>query len=161
MAKQTARRDAKPSAKPARDAQAKQRKGGSEERYTVDQVIEAIRASSGIISLAAQKLRCSRQTVYDYKNKYPAIVAACEETEEETLDLAEAVLKKQIQAENMTAVIFYLKTKGKKRGYTERVEASGPNGGPIPVEFNADDARRNIFSKLQRIAEAQAARKVA
>ena len=39
-----------------------------------------------------------------------------------TLDFAESQLHKQIMDGNTTATIFYLKTKGKNRGYVERSE---------------------------------------
>jgi len=38
------------------------------------------------------------------------------------LDFAESQLHKQIKEGNSTSTIFYLKTKGKKRGYIERQE---------------------------------------
>ena len=44
------------------------------------------------------------------------------------LDFAESQLHKQIQAGNTTATIFYLKTKGKGRGYIERTEYTGKDG---------------------------------
>jgi hypothetical protein len=36
-----------------------------------------------------------------------------------------------IQNEDTAATIFYLKTKGKKRGYIERQELTGNEGAPI------------------------------
>jgi hypothetical protein len=38
------------------------------------------------------------------------------------LDFAESQLHKQISEGEVSATIFYLKTKGKKRGYIEKVE---------------------------------------
>ena len=42
--------------------------------------------------------------------------------------MAESQLHKQILDGNTTATIFYLKTKGKKRGYVERQEITGVDG---------------------------------
>jgi hypothetical protein len=44
------------------------------------------------------------------------------------LDFAESQLHKQIGDQNTSATIFYLKTKGKKRGYVERQEITGIDG---------------------------------
>jgi hypothetical protein len=45
--------------------------------------------------------------------------AAVEELSDVAIDFAESQLHKQIKDGNSTATIFFLKTKGKKRGYVE------------------------------------------
>jgi hypothetical protein len=52
------------------------------------------------------------------------------------LDFAESQLHQQIGNNNTTATIFYLKTKGKKRGYIERQEITGADG--IPNNFQIE-----------------------
>ena len=56
------------------------------------------------------------------------------------LDFAESQLHKQIQDGNTAATIFYLKTKGKRRGYIERQEITGAEGLPndIKIEIITD-----------------------
>ena len=48
--------------------------------------------------------------------------------------MAESEALKQIKQGNTAIIIFTLKTLGKSRGYVERTEVSGPNGGPIVVK---------------------------
>lgn len=91
-------------------------------KFTPEQMIEALEKAGGLVSYAAKMLNCSRPTVYNYIKEFPEVRAAFEDATETNLDTAEAVLLKQIRQENMTAVIFYLKTKGKHRGFVERVE---------------------------------------
>ena len=60
------------------------------------------------------------------------------------LDFAESQLHQQIKTGNSTATIFFLKTKGKKRGYVERQEISHEfESGNISfiVEGNEPDVR--------------------
>jgi hypothetical protein len=49
-----------------------------------------------------------------------------DEIQEAMLDLVEAKLREKVNEGNMTAIIFYLKTKGKQRGYVERSEQTAP-----------------------------------
>src|SRR5262245_31152167 len=101
------------------------------ERFTVDEVAEALSSSKGIIAAAAAKLGTSRQTVYEYVQRHPELAAVRSEATDATLDFAESRLLEGIEAGNLTAIIFYLKTKGKQRGYVERAERTGADGGPI------------------------------
>lgn len=58
------------------------------------------------------------------------------------LDFAESELFKQIKEGNITGVIFFLKTKGKKRGYIERSEFDHTTKGEkinVSINIAGDD----------------------
>ena len=92
------------------------------QEYSAEQIAKALIDANGIIATAAKRLGCTRQTVYNYIGKDKTVAAARDEAKETTLDWVESQLMKQIGTGNMTAIIFYLKTQGKGRGYVERLE---------------------------------------
>lgn len=101
-------------------------------KYTVEQVEEALRLSAGLLYGAAEKLRCAPSTVTNYVKRHKRLQRAIEEAKESTLDMAEAQLINLMQEGDRTAIIFYLKTQGKERGYIERQELTGAaDGDPI------------------------------
>jgi len=76
-----------------------------------------------------------------------------EETVELNLDTAESQLMSLIANGNLRAVIFYLKTKGKARGYVERVEATGSGGGPIKIDIETvRNARQRNLELVHKTA---------
>ena len=94
-------------------------------KFKVEHVEEALRASGGVVSDAAQKLAdaygsCSPASVRNYIFRHKSLQRVAEEVIEANLDLAESALLTAIAQGNLTAVIFYLKTKGRSRGYVER-----------------------------------------
>ena len=103
------------------------------QKYTVTDVIEALTKREGRVAIAAEDLGCSAQTIYNYGKRYPSIAAFIEHKNEKRLDMAENALWELVMAGNLGAVIFYLKTQGKRRGYTERTELTGDDGGPVKL----------------------------
>lgn len=103
------------------------------EKFTAKQMVEALKSTRGFVSLAASRLKCSVRTVQNYVERYPSVKQAKEEAREMMIDIAEGKLYEQIQQDNMTAIIFFLKCQGKKRGYTERQEVTGAEGNPLEV----------------------------
>lgn len=94
---------------------------------TAEQAIEAVRESKGFVTTVAARLGCTRQYIYKLAEKYPTVKAAIDEEREGVKDFAEGKLLEQINAGNITAIIFYLKTQAKGRGYVERTESTNLN----------------------------------
>ncbi len=92
------------------------------EYFTIEQIEEALKNSKGLISLAAVELGCVFATVTNYIKRYKTLQKSLEEINETNLDFCESKLLQQINEGNTTAIIFYLKFKGKRRGYCERQE---------------------------------------
>lgn len=101
--------------------------------FTAAEVIEAIKGSKGFVSTIANRLGCQRTYIYKLLEKYPTAKEALENEREGNKDFVEGKLMQQIDAGNITAIIFYLKTQGKDRGYIERQEVTGADGGQLQV----------------------------
>jgi hypothetical protein len=105
------------------------------------QIEKALQATGGFMSLAAQRLGCSYKTVWRRVQGSAKLQAALTEICDKKLDVAEAALMKAIGSGEAWAVCFYLKCKGKQRGYVERQELTGKDGGPIiSQEVDVPDA---------------------
>lgn len=85
-------------------------------------LLEALEKSLGVVTTACKIVDCNRSTFYKYYNNDKDFKSSVDELQNLTLDFAESQLHQQIKDGNTTATIFYLKTKGKKRGYVERKE---------------------------------------
>lgn len=116
-------------------------------RYTVQQVEAALRQTGGLRSGAAQRLGCSPAAITGYLRRHPQLEQVIAEVVESQLDTAEHGLLSAIREGNLSAIIFFLKCKGKHRGYVERGEVTGPDGAPILV----GDLGRLTDEQLHRI----------
>lgn len=96
-------------------------------------IIKTLEANAGIITAAAEKLGWTREYLSRLINGSEKLRAACDEIGESMVDLAEGKLLLALRSGNMTAIIFYLKTKGRARGYVERAEWTGNDGGPVEI----------------------------
>ena len=94
---------------------------------------EALIKSGGFVSQTAKMLGVTSQAIYLRLKKSPELQAVKEAIEEAYLDLAESKLISQVNEGNLGAICFYLKCKGKQRGYVERQEHTGADGKPIEI----------------------------
>src|SRR4051812_1501033 len=98
---------------------------GNKEKFTVEQVEKALRASGGLYMPAAQKIAvatgrtCVPNTIKNMVKRHSHLGKVCEEIREEFLDLAESGLRGLVRARHPAAIIFTLKTIGRGRGYVE------------------------------------------
>ena len=82
--------------------------------------LAALLNSDGNISKACGQTNISRTTIYDWIKKDDGFKDKVSYVSEELLDMAEDQLLTMIRNGNLTATIFYLKTKGQARGYIEK-----------------------------------------
>src|SRR3990167_6210629 len=92
---------------------------------TADQAVKAITGSKGFVTVIAKRLNVSPRHVYRVIDKYATAQEALETEREGMKDFAEGKLFEKINAGDTTALIFYLKTQAKDRGYVERQEVAG------------------------------------
>ena len=85
-------------------------------------ILEALEKNLGIVTTACKQVGIGRTTFYDWLKEDEDFKKKVDEINNVALDFTESKLFKLIERENPTAIIFHLKTKGKKRGYVERIE---------------------------------------
>jgi len=102
-----------------------------------ESMLQALEKSLGVVTVACKQSDTPRSTYYKWLKEDVEFSKAVKEIENIALDFAESQLHSQMRDGNTSATIFYLKTKGKKRGYVERQEldvSSGEN--PFNVSVN-------------------------
>jgi len=98
----------------------------------------------GCVSTAAKVLGYARSSLVFRVAKSEELQKAVKDARDSLCDLAEAALKKKLEADDpeLGAITFALKTLGKDRGYVERTEVDHSEGvrvaGMSPDEFFAD-----------------------
>lgn len=104
-------------------------------------MLEALKASGGNISIACAKAGVSRQSHYNWIDKFDSYKKEVDNIEASNVDLAETMLMKNIREGKETSLIFFLKTKGRDRGYIEKhaVEHSNPDGTMRPIISMTDE----------------------
>ena len=83
---------------------------------------EALWKSMGVVTAACKKVGIDRTTHYLWLREDPNYKIWVEELPDRALDFAESALFGQIDDGDTKAIIFYLKTKGKSRGFIEKQE---------------------------------------
>ena len=92
-------------------------------------MMEALEKSLGVVTQACKIASVSRTQYYQWLKDDPEFKKQTDDISEIAIDFAESILHSLISKKSVPCTIFYLKTKGKKRGYVETQELaiSEPN----------------------------------
>ncbi|MFA4972560.1 MAG: hypothetical protein WC683_08085 [bacterium] len=116
------------------------------DHYTVAQFLAAIPGSGGLVTAIAKKAGVDWHTARKYITKHVTLQEAIAEEREKSVDLAEAVVIRNIQLASRQQnepdatpvdsadARWFLSMQGKNRGYTTRQELTGADGGPLIVK---------------------------
>ena len=85
-------------------------------------LLNALEQSLGVVTIACKSADIPRRTYYKWLKEDEDFKKSVEDIENVAIDFAESQLHKQIKNDSTSATIFYLKTKGKKRGYIEGLD---------------------------------------
>jgi hypothetical protein len=114
------------------------------EMPTDQQIGAALQKSYGLRYIAALNLGVACSTITRRVDNSPELKILLHEAEETGLDVAESALMQAVKAGKSWAVCFYLKCKGKGRGYIERQEVAGVAKEPFDIyeKFTDEDLIR-------------------
>lgn len=97
-------------------------------QQTKKALIEAMQKNLGVVSAACRAVGIDRSTFYLYVKTDPVFAESVKDVEDIALDFVESKAYEQIKEGNTSMIIFYLKTKGRRRGYIERQEVEHSGG---------------------------------
>lgn len=121
-----------------------------------NEYLEAYKANGGYAYAAARQVGIAYSTVRRWFEVDPEFEAIKEEIKGAQLDRAEAELFKRANTSDRDAcLIFYLKTRGKERGYYEKVENDLSSLRTV-LEYKTNEADEDLKARI--IAEYEASK---
>ena len=131
-------------------------------KATVAEVEPLVGECNGNIAEIARRLRVSRGTIHNRIADSPTLQAALDDARETYVDAVESALYANALGGNVAAQIFVMKAHpaAKRRGWSERHELGGPDGGPVRHEHKAEvqvyGGVEHVAAVLSVLAEAGA-----
>ena len=102
--------------------------------------LELLAKNAGNVSKTCKAMNMNRRTYYNWIENEEAFKFVVEEIQESLIDDAESELQKLIKDGNTAAILFFLKTKAKNRGYIERQEQDITSKGErISINIDLND----------------------
>lgn len=101
------------------------------EQHTAEnkrRMLEALSKHMGVVLYACKETNVARRTHYYWMEEDPVYREAVERVNEECHDFVERKILEAINDKVPAVMIFYAKTKMRKRGYQERFEMANPSG---------------------------------
>ncbi len=111
--------------------------------------LKHLEESKGIVTTAARAAGIDPSTHYKWLRGDQEYKEAVEKIQDSAGDFVEGKLLELIEKGNVTAVIFYCKTRLKQRGYIERVEQKVNFDSNTPVV--SEESVRALLDKMDEI----------
>lgn len=124
----------------------------SKERIPTERIIECLRETNGLVSLAAKRVPCSITTINTRRKNVQAVEQVVRECRDELVDYGELALRRAVVDGEPWAVGLVLKTLGRDRGYVERQEITGADGGAVRLVWD-DGADTEVPAFTQRAGD--------
>jgi hypothetical protein len=109
-----------------------------------EDMIAALKATDGMVYLAAERLDCDVSTIYKRIPKDKKLARVIDQSRGKLLDMGETQLKRAVLDGAAWAVCFLLKTRGKARGYIEHTNDPLEKILALLPAFVAETIRREI-----------------
>jgi hypothetical protein len=106
-----------------------------------EKLLEALERSLGIVTPACKEVGISRNTFYEYYKTDLIFKASVDDINEITLDFVENNLLKKIKEGSERSILFYMKYKARKRGYTDSLDIT--SGGDKITEIRLIQVKNN------------------
>lgn len=119
--------------------------------YSLKKVVEVYRKKGCNVTATCLALNnISRTTFYKWREEDEKLDEALTDVEEELIDFSESKLMEQVSEGNLTAIIFHLKTKGKKRGYIEGLEVEDKKTSDLDLSGLSDEEIATVMAILRK-----------
>lgn len=112
-------------------------------KFNKELFIETYKKKGCNISATCRAIGISRAQFYVRREEDPTIAEALRDAEEAIIDNAESKLLSKINEGDTVSLLFFLKTKGKKRGYVEKQEIEHSESESQVVLFELPDNNRD------------------
>jgi len=126
--------------------------------------LRALNDSLGIITAACQKAKVPRSTFYNWMKEDSIFRNEAEAIFEAQTDFVESKLLENIKSNDTTAIIFYLKTKARDRGYSEKIDITAKSSKEVILikeeakkvqeATTPEEAKRAYFSMIRSAKKA-------
>lgn len=107
--------------KEKKEKEEKKERAHRKRKQTQEKILKALSLNLGVVSKACRSLGIYQDVFYYHYRSDPDFAKKADAIKEEVVDFAESALHKKIAEGDTKAIIFFLKCKGKDRGYVETV----------------------------------------
>ena len=104
-------------------------------KTAVSEIENILKANHGNVAAVARHFGVNRATIWNRINESTTLMAVLKDSREAMIDNVESRLYKNALAGDTASMIFFLKTQGRNRGYSERVEVTGADGGALRLAW--------------------------